>query len=208
MKLIIILFILFTVLEENSQAQESKILQFSGIVSNELLKPIPYVNVKVLHKPRGSVTDKNGMFTIIMEPTDTILFTCIGYKKSKVFFPKSTVSDFVTVDVILEKDTLMLNEVEVLPWKTYDEFRIAFKNLQLPDDDYQRANRNMAIIRAQVIMNNSSDPNLNFDHVMMGEYNRLTNAGMLPTTNLFNPFAWIKFFRAIKNGDFKDKSGD
>jgi hypothetical protein len=38
---------------------------------------------------------------------------------------------------------------------------------------------------------------------MEQQYRETFNQGMYPSYQIFNPFAWAKFFQALKRGDFK-----
>ena len=103
----------------------------------------------------------------------------------------------------------MLDEVVIFPWKTYEEFKDAFMALDLPEDDMQRAYRNIAVIQEQIyhaIANRSASPTANFRDVMASRHNRMMTYGHLyPTYSITNPLAWARFFSALKNGEFKKK---
>jgi hypothetical protein len=131
------------------------------------------------------------------------MFSSLGFKKSIVIVPDDLKKPFFTRDVLMQRDTFMIAEVEVYPWKDYEEFKEAFLNLELPEDDLERARKNIALIKTQIILDNSPSPSANFDYVMQKQYNETFNRGTYPTYQLFNVFAWSKFFKALKNGDFK-----
>jgi hypothetical protein len=82
---LILFFILFA--EANdlySQTNKNKnLVQFSGMVldgSDERLIPIPFTNVIVKGKQRGTFTDFKGFFSIVVEKGDIIIFSSVGYK--------------------------------------------------------------------------------------------------------------------------------
>jgi len=101
-------------------------------------------------------------------------------------------------------DTIHLSEVKIFPWKTYEEFKVAFLNLELPDDDEKRAYKNIALIKAQLNMDFEPDADLSFKTAMQQHYDKLYYAGQYPSIPLLNPLNWAKFFEALKRGDFKN----
>jgi hypothetical protein len=186
-------------------------VQWTGFIRNDLLEPIPYVHIIVQKDYRGTVSDPQGMFTIITYPSDTLYVSCIGYKPMKVPVPR--ISDLESKhyikDIIMETDTIMLSEVVIFPWKTYKEFKDAFMALNLPEDDLQRAYRNIAVMQEQIysaIANRPASPTANFRDMMTSQHNRMMTYGhMYPTYSITNPIAWAQFFKALRDGDFKKK---
>jgi len=187
------------------------LVQWTGVVRNELLQPIPYAHIIVKKDYRGTVSDPNGMFTIITYPRDTLLVSCMGYKPRKIPVPSITYEDpkHYIKDVILEEDVISLSEVVIFPWKTYKEFKDAFIALELPEDDLQRAYHNIAILQEQiynVIANRPASASANFRDLMNNRTNRMMTYGhMYPTYQITNPIAWAQFFQALRNGEFQKK---
>ncbi len=208
-KYIIYIILAFAGLQLSS-AQEI-LVQWTGVVRNDLLEPIPFAHIIVQKDFRGTVSDPQGMFTIITYPSDTLYVSCVGYKARKIPVPKLTVDDskHYIKDIVLDPDTIMLSEVVIFPWKTYKEFKDAFMALDLPEDDMQRAYRNIAIIQDQIynaIANRTASPTANFRDVMTSRTDRMMTYGhMYPTYSITNPLAWAKFFSALRNGEFKKK---
>ena len=86
---------------------------------------------------------------------------------------------------------------------TYEEFKEAFINLKLPTDDMEKARRNIALIRTQIIMDHEPSARANFQYIMEQQYQQTFIQGQLPSYQIFNAMAWAKFFQALKRGDFK-----
>jgi len=193
-----------------SSAQEI-LVQWTGVVRNELLQPIPFAHVLVQKDFRGTVSDPQGMFTIITFPRDTLLISCMGYKLRKIPVPNLTYEDskHYIKDIIMEEETYMLSEVTIFPWKTYREFKEAFIALELPEDDLIRAYRNIAVLQEQIynaIASRTASPTANFRDAMNSRTNRMMTYGhMYPTYSITNPIAWAQFFQALRNGEFKKK---
>ena len=187
------------------------LVQWTGVVRDELLKPIPYAHIIVQKDYRGTATDANGVFTIITYPRDTLFVSCLGYKPRKIPVPNISYTDskHYIKDIILEEDVLSLSEVVIFPWKTYQEFKEAFMALELPEDDLQRAYHNIAILQDQIynaVANRPSSASANFRDLTNARTNRMMNYGhMYPTYQIANPMAWAQFFQALRNGDFQKK---
>jgi hypothetical protein len=189
----------------HAEAQEKRLVQLSGNVKNELLQPLPFAHILVLNSYRGAITSNFGTFSVVVEESDSVLISSAGYKHKYFRVPENLPSKFLNIEVILRVDTIAIAEARIYPWKNYEEFREAFVNLKLPDEDMERARRNIALIRTQIIMDHEPSARANFQHIMQQQYQETFIQGQLPSYQLLNPFAWAKFFQALKRGDFKRK---
>jgi len=199
-----ILFLCFWIFTAgNVIGQERQYIQFSGFVMNEESEPLPYVHIISMQTRRGTISDRNGIFSIITEPQDTIIFSSVGYKLTYFELPAMILDYHYTHDVIMERDTILLEEVIVFPWPTYEEFKEAFLSLELPEDDYDFAIRNLAIIQAQIEGNEIPSPGVAYKQVMEKQLLQNYTYGQYPINNLLNPLAWARFFDALKRGKLK-----
>lgn len=184
---------------------DDNLVEFSGMIRDLQHKPLPYVNIIILSDRRGTISDQRGMFSMVVRPNDTIIFSHLGHKGTMHIIPDSIGGQQYPADIFMVSDTFHLAEVRIYPWKTYQEFKEAFLALELPDDDLQRAYHNIALIKTQIKMNNyGASPNINFREVMKQQYNQLYTAGQTPYYTIFDPLRWAKFFDSVKRGDFKD----
>ncbi|HLO58908.1 MAG TPA: carboxypeptidase-like regulatory domain-containing protein [Bacteroidales bacterium] len=188
-----------------TKAQEKKLVQLTGTVKNELLQPMPFAQILVLNNYRGAISNNFGNFSLVVEEADSVLISSVGYKTKYIQIPTDLPSKFYNMDIILRVDTLAIREARIYPWKSYEEFREAFVNLNLPTDDMERARRNIALIRTQIIMDHEPSARANFRYIMEQQYQQTFIQGQNPSYQLLNPFAWAKFFKALKRGDFKRK---
>jgi len=147
------------------------------------------------------------MFSFVVRPSDSILFSHMGHKGTMHVIPDSLGGQQYPADIFMVSDTFHLAEVRIYPWKTYQEFKEAFLALDLPDDDEQRAYHNIALIKTQIKMNKDGglpSSTIAFREVMRQEYNQLYTAGQTPYYTIFDPMRWAKFFKSLKQGDFKE----
>ena len=186
-----------------SSAQERELLQLSGMVFNENSEPVKYAHIVSKTTHRGTITDTTGLFTIITHKNDTILFSCMGYKPTYYVVPQKLDNFYYTIDVLMEHDTIMLEEVIILPWKTYEEFKEAFLSLRIPEGDYEHALRNIAIIQIQIKYDDTPYPGVAYKQAMNQQIQKSITYGQYPVNNLLNPMAWAKFFNELKKGKLK-----
>ncbi len=193
---------------DQERATNDDLVQFSGIVRDLEHRPLPYVNIIIMNERRGTTTDRRGMFSFVVRPSDTILFSHMGHKATMHVIPDSLGGQQYPADIFMVNDTFQLAEVRIYPWKTYQEFKEAFLALDLPDDDEQRAYHNIELIKTQIRVNRDGptpNPNIAFREVMKQQYNQLYSAGQTPYYTIFDPMRWAKFFEALKRGDFKQE---
>ena len=195
--------------KKDLEKQENNgLVQFSGIVRDLEHRPLPYVNIIILNDRRGTTSDDRGMFSFVVRPNDTILFSHMGHKSTMHVIPDSIGGQQYPADIFMVNDTFQLAEVRIYPWKTYQEFKEAFLALDLPDDDEQRAYHNIELIKTQIRVNRDGavpNPNIAYREVMRQQYNQLYSAGQTPYYTIFDPMRWAKFFEALKRGDFKQE---
>lgn len=184
-------------------SQDKQLIQFSGVIRNLENENLP--NVSIININQNTVTRGNekGLFSFIAIQSDSILFRSIGYKNTLVIIPDSLSQSHYPRDIYMLGDTIHLPEVKIFPWKTYDDFKVAFLRLELEEDDEQRANKNIAIIKVQLNMDFEPNADLSFKYSMQQQYDKLYYAGQYPSIPIFNPLNWTKFFSSLKNGDFK-----
>lgn len=194
------------------QSQEldkgEKLVQFSGIVMTaDSLMTIPYVNIIIERTNRGTYSDMNGYFNFVAQKGDTVRFTSIGYKTSYYIIPDTLNQQKYSMIKLLTSDTTFLAEAVIRPLPTREMFNYFFVNVDIPDDDMERARKNL---EREKIKEAAEKMGPDGAEIAKAHLNRQAQqyyyAGQLPPNNLLNPFAWAQFFEAWKNGDFKKKS--
>lgn len=192
----------FSVIWINStDAQPLKLIDLSGRIINIGEEALSGVLIKVTGKDRGVVTNKNGMYNILTEVGDTVIYYKPGYNKRQVIV-SDTLTDFsYSLDLTLTPDTIFIDPVIIFPWKTYEEFKQAFLALKKTEDrDIENAVKNIALVRTQVILYDAPNPEKNFKYVMQQQINDATYYGMAPSYSILNPFAWVSFFKSLEDG--------
>ncbi len=196
-------------MEAFSQQKEKsrKVIQFSGVVvTGDSLMPVPFVNVFVKNKYYGATTDYYGYFSLPALCGDTLQFTSLGFKKSSYIIPANLEEDRYSIVHVVQTDTLLLNETVIYPWPSKEEFREAFLNLQIPDDEITRAEKNLNPEKmAEAALNMPNTGSMNFKYQMQLRQEQMYYNGQAPPITVLNPFAWAQFIKAWKEGKFKRK---
>jgi len=204
----VFVFLLFTLAlstlnQGSAQATKDDLLQFSGIiVTGDSLKPVPYANILIKNTHRGTTSDFFGYFSFVAQPGDTIVFSHIGFRRNHFIIPDSLSTNRYSLIQVLITDTVLLSETYIYPWPTKEQFKMAFMNLNIPDDDLERARKNLQLMEMhERFKSMGMDGSQNFKNYMQEQTSRLYYAGQYPPTNLLNPIAWSKFIEAWKNGE-------
>ncbi len=209
--LILIMALSSLVIKAQAQPHQSQdLIQFSGVVvSNDSLQPLPYVNVFIHRTHRGTVTDFYGFYSFVAMKGDTIDFQYIGYKPSRYIIADTLTDNRYSLIQTMKRDTILLREATIYPWPSKEEFKRAFLELQLPDDDMKRAQRNLELAQRKEIQDAVPyDGSINYKFVTAERQSRLYTAGQLPVNNILNPLAWASFIKAWQDGAFKRKEKD
>jgi len=205
MRFFLLLCLFFILVPLNRVRGQELLTDLSGIINDQSNTGLADVHVYLYNKYRGCRTNNAGIFTLVVQKGDTIIFSKIGYKKSRLILPDTLRYTHLSIEVTLVTDTILIEAVKIFPWKNYQQFKEAFINLKLKEDkDLANAKFNFAIIRAQILVDNSSNPNVNFRNVMNDQFSKTMINGQFPSIPLLNPFNWSKFLESIGNGTFKN----
>lgn len=194
----------------SAQNKEPELVQFSGMTldgASEDLYPVPYVNILVKNKGRGTYSDLKGFFSIVVEKGDVIVFSAIGYETVEYSIPLDLKDDRYSMVQLMTQDVINLPETVVFPWPDRDHFKLEFLAMDVTPELQQRAAENLANETLRRMRNDVPK-----DGVEHGSYYLRQQAreyyyiGQAPPMNIFNPVAWKKFFDAWKKGDFKRKN--
>jgi len=207
---LLFLLVIFSSQCLHAQVENKKLVQLSGVVvTGDSLSPVPYTGVMIKNSNRGTVSDFYGFFSVVAQPGDEIEFSSIGYKKISYKIPDSLNENRYSLIQILNHDTIMLSMAVIYPWPTREQFKQAFLDLKIPDDDMAHARRNLALEQMRDEAERiDMDGSMNSKYVMQQRQSKLYYAGQLPPNNLLNPIAWAQFIQAWKEGKFKNKDKD
>lgn len=192
---------------QGNSPRDKSLIQFSGVVvSADSLQPIPFTNVIIRNARRGTITDFYGFFSFVAMKGDTLDFQYVGFKTNSFIIPDSLIEQHYSIIQVLVRDTINLKEAVVYPWPTKDEFKRAFVELKLSDDDLKRAQRNFELAAMKEIQNQVIyDGGLNYQMAVQQRQTQLYSQGQFRSISLLNPLAWAAFIQSWKDGAYKKK---
>ncbi len=194
--------------ESKREVTNKDLVQFSGvIVTADSLNPVPFTTIMITNTGRGTIADYYGFFSFVAVKNDTIKFSAVGFKDAEFVIPDTITENRYSLIQVMSSDTIMLQETVIYPWPSKEQFREAFINLEIPDDDYEIARKNLEqaelVARAEEY---DMDGSMNYKNYINQQTSKLYYAGQAQPISLLNPFAWAQFIKAWRNGDFKRKS--
>jgi hypothetical protein len=174
--------------------------------SERELLPVPYANILVKDKGRGTYSDYQGFFTIVVEKGDVIVFSSIGYKDVEYIIPNDLEENRYSIVQLMTRDTFNLPETVVFPWPSKEHFKIEFLAMNVESELEKRAAMNLSSENLNRMRDEVKyDGNENADFYLRQQTKNYYFIGQRPPMNIFNPVAWKKFFDSWKRGDFKNK---
>ncbi|MEI6901021.1 MAG: carboxypeptidase-like regulatory domain-containing protein [Bacteroidota bacterium] len=216
MKYIILFSLLCLLTSYKLRAQVQKeepdpdLIQFSGItVTADSLNAVPFTKIEIKNKKKGTTSDLNGYFSLVAHKRDTLLFNGMGFKPASFVIPDSITKSRYSLIQLMTSDTLTLSAAYIFPWPTYEDFKVAFANLRIPDDDLERARKNLDPEKLRMQMENyPMTASMNYNNYIENQTSKLYYFGQQQPFNIFNPFAWAQFIKAWKDGKFKRKKSN
>lgn len=182
-------------------------VQVSGIISDIYHRPVAGVSVVSKKLRRATASEPTGIYSITSSPGDTIFFRALGYKRYHTVIPQDYKERHANADIVLEQDTIEIEAVNILPWKTYSEFLRDVTKERPVDPKIENMNDNIASIYVAIANQTGvvASPEAGFRFAMEQNFNATATRGQYPVNNLLNPFAWAKFINGLKNGLLKNQ---
>lgn len=210
LKYIPLLFVALWCFLEPLSAQDDedlKYIQFSGIVvTGDSISPVSFTNIVIKNTWRGAVADYYGYFSFVARKFDTIVFSAVGYKNIQFVIPDTITEDRYSLIQVMPSDTILLPQTVIYPWPSREDFKDAFLTYDVPDDDYERARKNLAGAKIRELAEKMPmDGSMNYKNSMQIYQNKLYYIGQTQPISVLNPFAWAEFIKAWKDGKFKRK---
>jgi hypothetical protein len=212
MKKVLLYFgIAFFILPATAKAQfetvRDSVVQLYGIVMTaDSLVGIPAVSITVKGQNRGTITNNQGVFSIVVLKGDVIDFTHVSYKPKEITIPKNLDGSQYSVVQLMVADTVYLPATIIRPRPTPQQFARDFVNAKVNDDDIEVARKNTDATKRRVLMKSVPGDGGEATKIQFRNLaNKASYTGQTPPMNIFNPAAWTEFIQAWKRGDFKNK---
>jgi hypothetical protein len=187
--------------------EQERYVQVSGIISDEANRLVSGVAIISRKLRKATLSERSGIYSITSTPGDTVFFRALGYKRYHTVIPMNYSEGYASVDIRLEFDTVKIDGVNILPWRTYSEFIRDITKEKPIDPIIVNMNDNLASI--YVALQNEIglkvSPEAGYRYVMEQDFNAHATKNQFPVNNLLNPWAWSKFIHGVKNGLFKNQ---
>ncbi|HRF18260.1 MAG TPA: carboxypeptidase-like regulatory domain-containing protein [Chitinophagaceae bacterium] len=203
------LLILLTTQTAKAQFETSRdsVVQLYGVVMTaDSLVGIPAVSIMVKGQNRGTITNAQGVFSIVVLKGDQVEFSHVTYKSKMVTIPRTLEGNQYSMVQLMVVDTVYLPATIIKPRPTPEQFARDFVNVKVPDDDIEIARRNTNAANRRAWLRTIPGDG---GEATRQQFNKIANRavyqGQTPPQNIFNPAAWAEFIQAWKRGDFKNK---
>lgn len=168
---------------------------------------IPAVSVMVKGQNRGTISNSQGVFSIVVLKGDQVEFTHVTYKSKTISIPRTLEGNQYSVVQLMVVDTVYLPATIIRPRPTPEQFARDFAKNKVPDDDIEIARQNTNATKRRILMRTVPGDGGEASKVQFNKIaNRAVYQGQTPPQNIFNPAAWADFIQAWKRGDFKNKN--
>ena len=186
---------------------KKKIIQMSGVVVGaDSISGVGGVHIYVPKAGRGTTSNPYGYFTMPVLEDDSLIVSAVGYQKQNLIIPGDK-GESISLIIELKPDTTILPELEIFTYPTEELFKKDVLDLELPNRrDLENLDKslNKELLR-EMYLNEPMSANMNYKYFMDQQMIATSNKYQLPSNPLLNPFAWARFIKAIKRGDFKKK---
>jgi len=201
------LFLLARQANGQFETVKDSVVQLYGIVMTaDSLVGIPSVSISIQGTSRGTITNNQGVFSIVALKGDVVEFSHVSFKPKIISIPRNIEGNQYNVVQLLVEDTFYLPATIIRPKPSAEQFARDFVGLKVPDDDIEVARQNNDVAKRRVLMQSTPSDGggaaaMQFRNVA----NRAVYQGQIPPMNIFNPAAWSEFIKSWKRGDFKKK---
>ncbi len=192
------ILLIFLAFQVGIQAQNN----LSGKIIDSDGNPISFVNIGILNKAVGTVSDEQGNFILSFRDNlllDTMVMSCIGFKHQKHLVKSFIDSLSTNGNVIMEKDVVQLHEVlierdKLKPYKIghftnsweYRGFMTSrAKGAELATIIYQNKNKTLHLIAFQFNIIKNEFDSLRFRINIYNVNNEIPDSNLLKRNEVF-----------------------
>ena len=144
-----VILITCTILILATSAQAQHVVQLSGLVTLQDSSAAVGVGIYVPHTSRGTYTNQDGFFSLPVLPGDSVVIAALGYEKQYILIPKDFKNQSYTSAIALTPTSIALPTVDVMPWATERDLRMAVARVKLPKQVTNEVNLELIIRKAE-----------------------------------------------------------
>ncbi len=198
----------------NADTGRARVIQLSGVLKSLDSVPLPYASVLISGTKYGVSSNMYGFFSIPVKEGDLIVFSFIGFHPVGFRVPQNNENNKLSITQFLAIDTQYLTEIEVNPWPSAAEFSYVFVHKYMPDDDLERALKNLDPALLQNLADNMGrdgrENSAAFFSQLQEANSRLggqpynpffmtgPNGQIIPSVNFTKLYAYMQYLKRIK----------
>jgi len=134
----IICAIFFTMVSTVFSQIDSLTIRLAGVIySDDSLQNTPYVHIINQRTGTGVISDSTGFFKTKLQKTDSLLFSCIGFKDKLFTLSDTITSTILFIKVKLAKTSYCLDVIDVLALSRINQFRYDFTHIPLLNNEWE-----------------------------------------------------------------------
>src|SRR5690606_10058340 len=134
------------------ESLKDSVVQLYGIVmTHDSLKGIPGVTVMVKGQNRGTITNEQGVFSIVVLKGDEIQFSHVSYRSETDKIPTNLAGNQYNMVKLLAEDTIYLPTAIIKARPTREQFERDFVNNDVPDDGIEIARQNTSEAKRRIL---------------------------------------------------------
>lgn len=205
---IILLFVIPRTAKAQFETSRDSVVQLFGVIMTaDSLVGIPAVSVTVKGQNRGTISNAQGVFSIVVLKGDQVEFSHVTYKPKTISVPRNLEGNQYSVVQLMVIDTVYLPATIIRPRPTPEQFARDFAKIKVPDDNIEIARQNTSAAKRRIWLQSTPADGGEASKMQFNKIaNRAVYQGQTPPQNIFNPAAWAEFIQAWKRGDFKNKN--
>ncbi len=169
---------------------------------------IPYVTVALKESNRGTYANYEGMYSIVVNKGQTLVFSAMGFKDREIVIPEDINGMYYSLTVEMEIEEIKLDEVIVFPWPDRNNLVAEFlamqpnKAGQLENIAKDNLNKNELLAIASTTDMDGRESSSFFLRQQASDY---SYKGQQAPQPIFDPLAWGKFFKKMNKKKMTDK---
>jgi len=145
-----VLLFLIAIFASGQENNRRSGIRIEGATTDENGLIVPRTGIYSFRLQKGYSSDSLGVFSINSVAGDTIIFISPGYKPTILTLPSESSFNAYTAEVHMVKDTIAIDEVVILPFKTYHEFKNAIASENTVTPETENMNYNLSLVKRQL----------------------------------------------------------
>ncbi len=194
-----------TVAKAQFETVKDSVVQLYGVVMTaDSLMGIPAVSITVKGQNRGTISNNEGVFSIVVLKGDVVEFSHVTYKPKSIIVPHNIEGNQYSVVQLLVEDTVYLPATIIRARPTRQQFERDFVKAKVDDDNLEILRKNNDAATRRVLLkttpgSGSEATALQFRNIA----NKAYYSGQMAPQNILSPAAWSEFIKSWKRGDYK-----